>query len=234
MLLARANGIHALEFDVHRTSDDQVVLHHDAVVVEGARALKIADTSLEGLRSVKPDLATMDQVLTEFPGVPMTVEVKARNAAEPATRKLAAETTERLVIVSSFKPLIVLSIKRHGAGLDTAPAWPTVILFCLLSRVGIPGPVGRRHVALQVPLRLDAVSVVKRIPCVRTLRLCDKRFVRAAHERGLAVHVWTLDEEADIVQALDAGADGIMSDKPTVLMNLLEGRGVSWSGEPAD
>ena len=232
MWRARANGIHALEFDVHLTGDDKVVLHHDAVLVAGGRSLRIAASSLDGLRAVKPDLATMDEVLAEFPGVPLTVEVKAAEAAEPTIAGLAAETTERPAIVSSFKPSIVRTIMRHAAGHGTAPAWPTVLLFWLFSRVRIAAPAGQRHVALQVPLRLDAVPVVKRIPRVRNLRLCDERFVRAAHERGLAVHVWTLDEATDIARALEAGADGIMTDKPAVLMRLLEESGVGWPGEP--
>ncbi len=208
------------------------VLHHDPVVVAGGRRLEIKTTDLDDLLTAKPDLATMDEVLQAFPGVPLTVEVKAPNAAEPAVRKLADETNERAVIVTSFSAAIVRAVARASRNqpVDTAPAWPTILLYWLLSRIGVSLPVGRRHVAVQVPLRLDGVAVVKHVPLLRNLRLCDRRFVRAAHTRGLAVHVWTLDEEGDMAQALDADADGIMTDRPSVLMQLLERRGGGWSG----
>ncbi len=233
MRQAMATGIHALEFDVHLTRDARVVLHHDPVVVAGGRSIVIADVDLADLRAVKPDLATMDEVLEAFPGVPLTVEVKARRAAEPAVALLGGETRERAVIVTSFSAVTVRAVLRASRGkpVDTAPAWPTILLYWLLSRAGVSVPVGRRHVALQVALRLDAVAVVKHVPLLRKLTLCDPRFVHAAEKRGLAVHVWTLDEEPDMDQALRAEAHGIMTDRPSELMRVLRARGVSWPGE---
>lgn len=237
MRRALANGIHALEFDVHLTRDGEVVLHHDPVVVAGGRTVEIEDTDLVDLRALKPDLATMDEVLDAFPGVPLTVEVKAAKAAEPAIRTLAEEKSaggkDRPVVVTSFSAAIVRTVTRASRGqpVDTAPAWPTILLYWLLSRVGVSLPVGRRHVALQVPLRLDGVAVVKHVPLLRRLRLCDRRFVRAAARRGLAVHAWTLDEEGDMAQALEAGVHGIMTDRPSELMRVLGERDVSGPGE---
>ncbi len=233
MTRAMANGIHALEFDVHLTSDDRVVLHHEAVVVTDRGMLEIANATLAELRGVRADFATMDEVLEAFPAVPLTVEVKARNAAEWAVRMLVNEKRERAVVLTSFSAVTVRTVTRASGGkpVDTAPAWPTILLYWLLSRVGVSVAVGRAHVALQVPLRLDGVAVVKHVPLVRKLRLCDRRFVRAAHNRGLAVHVWTLNEQRDMEQALEAEADGIMTDRPSQLMPVLHARGVSWAGK---
>lgn len=233
MRQAKASGVHALEFDVHLTKDDRVVLHHDPVLLAGGRTIEIADTDFVDLLAVRPDLATMEEILERFPGVPLTVEVKARSAANEAVRLLMAETQERAVILTSFSAVTVRALTRaaRGKAVDTAPAWPTVLLYWLASRVGVSPRVGRRHVALQVPLRLDAVAVVKHVPLLRKLRLCDRRFVRAARKGGLAVHVWTLDEESDMDQALEADAHGIMSDRPSELMRVLRARGVSWAGE---
>ena len=230
MRQAMDRGIHGLEFDVHQTADQQLVLHHDSVVADGGTKLEIAETSLARLREAKPNLATLDEVLAAFPGVPLTVEVKSPGAAKPTARKLADEPGDRQVIVSSFSPSIVSAIEREAPSLPTAPAWPAILAFWTLSRLSIPPPVGSRHVALQVSLRLDQVSVAKRVPIIRNRRLADKRLVIAAHRRGLAVHVWTLDERAEIEEALAAGADGIMTDRPTELMRILNERGVRWPG----
>lgn len=230
MRQAMSQGVHGLEFDVHQTSDGQLVLHHDADLAAAGGRVEIAKTPLARLREAKPDLATLDEALAAFPGVPLTVEVKSAAAAGPTARRLADEMGDRPVIVSSFKPAIVSAIRRHAPSLPTAPAWPSILGFWALSRIGVSAPVRRGHVALQVSLRLDQVAVAKRIPILRRMLLTDIRLVKAAHRRALAVHVWTLNEPDEFDQALAAGADGIITDRPSVLMPILTERGASWSG----
>jgi glycerophosphoryl diester phosphodiesterase len=47
--------------------------------------------------------------------------------------------------------------------------------------------------------------------------------VRAAHQLGLAVHVWTVDDRASMERLLGYGVDGLMSDRPDVLAQTLAG-----------
>ncbi len=65
----------------------------------------------------------------------------------------------------------------------------------------------------QVPLQLGGRALV------------DERFVAAAHQRGLQVHVWTVDDPAECIAMLDLGVDGIMTDRPAMLRQVLEERG---------
>jgi glycerophosphoryl diester phosphodiesterase len=53
-------------------------------------------------------------------------------------------------------------------------------------------------------------------------RIIDRRFVKAAHRKGLAVHVWTVNERADMKRLLEMGVDGLITDYPDRLVNLLE------------
>jgi glycerophosphoryl diester phosphodiesterase len=59
----------------------------------------------------------------------------------------------------------------------------------------------------------------------RGVTLVDPRFVRAAHSRNIKVHVWTIDDRDEMVRLLDLGVDGIMTDRPAVLREVLESRG---------
>jgi len=48
--------------------------------------------------------------------------------------------------------------------------------------------------------------------------------VRAAHRAGLQVHVWTIDEPEAMTRLFDLGVDGIMTDRPAVLKDVLVAR----------
>jgi patatin-related protein len=237
MTRALSNGAAALEFDLHLSRDGALVVHHDRVLVVGERSLRIADSELSALRSLLPDLATLDDVLRSFPRVPLTVEIKAKAAAEPAARMLAdrAVGTAGPLIVTAFSPSTVAAVRRAAPSLDTAPGWPTILLFWLASRVGVALPLRARGVvALQVSLDLQGVAVVKKLPFVRALHVADRRLVNAAHRRSLAVHVWTLNDEPSIHAALSAGADGVFTDRPSVLTAVLDAAGQRWRSDVGD
>ena len=59
----------------------------------------------------------------------------------------------------------------------------------------------------------------------RGVTLVDNRFVRGARARGIKIHVWTIDDRDEMIRLLDLGVDGIMTDRPAVLKDVLESRG---------
>ena len=59
--------------------------------------------------------------------------------------------------------------------------------------------------------------------------LVDARLVDTAHEHGLVVHVWTVDDDTEMAALLDLGVDGLMTDRPAVLKQVLERR-AQWRG----
>jgi glycerophosphoryl diester phosphodiesterase len=74
------------------------------------------------------------------------------------------------------------------------------------------------------PFRAGCASVP--IRAKERVLVTDERFVDAAHRRGMQVHVWTVDDPAQIGELLDLGVDGIMTDRPTVLKEVLLARGL--------
>ena len=52
--------------------------------------------------------------------------------------------------------------------------------------------------------------------------------MQRAHDHGLAVHVWTIDDAAEMERLLDLGVDGVMTDRPSVLEPILQRRGVAY------
>jgi glycerophosphoryl diester phosphodiesterase len=91
-------------------------------------------------------------------------------------------------------------------------------------------------------LRLDALSgrvhptgagCVQIPEAVRGVTVTNAAVVRAAHRAGLQVHVWTVDDPVAMARLLDLGVDGLMTDRPGVLKQVLADRG-QWVEAPAD
>ena len=76
-----------------------------------------------------------------------------------------------------------------------------------------PGAPNPRHQALQVPIVFNGITVV------------TPEFVEEAHANGLAVHVWTINDRAEMEWLIDIGVDGIMTDRPTLLEEVLADEG---------
>ena len=78
-----------------------------------------------------------------------------------------------------------------------------------------------RAAALQIPHRLGRLTVA------------SPRVVRRAHAAGIHVHVWTVDDPAEMRLLLDRGVDGLMTDRTDILRQVLRERG-QWPGRAED
>jgi glycerophosphoryl diester phosphodiesterase len=257
---ALAAGATGIELDVHATADGELVVCHDATVdrttdgsgaiaamtlaeirtldnaywfVPGADAtpgLAAADYPFRGRAPEDPDfrIATLREVLDRFPGVVLNLDVKQTapqvEPYEEALALLLAEYGRRDdVIVASFLDSATDRFSTFAPGVPTSAGTLGVAEFWRAVQAGEdpagfrPAPAGR-PVALQVPEVFGDTTVV------------DRRFVEAAHAVGLAVHVWTVDDEASMRRLVDLGVDGIITDLPTTLSRVLSELGAAWAG----
>jgi glycerophosphoryl diester phosphodiesterase len=82
----------------------------------------------------------------------------------------------------------------------------------LLPGAAVPtGPGG--PACAQIPVRAGRIS------------LADPSLLRRAHRLGLPVHVWTVNDRAEMQRLLDLGIDGLISDETTVLRDVMAARG---------
>ncbi|MFP5327631.1 MAG: glycerophosphodiester phosphodiesterase family protein, partial [Acidimicrobiia bacterium] len=72
------------------------------------------------------------------------------------------------------------------------------------------------HVALQVPRSFGDTVVV------------DSAFVERAHEAGIAVHVLTIDDRDEMEELCALGVDGIITDRPSLLTEVLAEEGLTY------
>lgn len=213
-------GFDFLETDVHLTSDGVMVAFHDDVLdrvtdATGAiRDLPWAEVSQARIGGTEP-IPTMDEVLEAFPGTRINIDAKSDEVVVTLAECLRRHAALDRVCVGGFSDRRLDRLRGLlGDGLCTSAGPRETAAF--LAGVRLPVVrVPRRtpYRCLQVPVRQAGVEIV------------GEATVAAAHSVGLAVHVWTIDDPTEMHRLLDLGVDGIMTDRPSVLRQVLVDRG---------
>ena len=160
-------------------------------------------------------IPTLREVLQAFPDTFINIEIKATAPqTQPYERELAALLKEfdrsSDTIVVSFLDHAVEAFKVHAPEVHTATGTAETAAFWASAQGPLPGAPNPRYQALQVPIEFNGVRVV------------TPDFVRKAHANGFAVHVWTINDEAEMKWLIEIGVDGIMTDRPTLLEDVLK------------
>ncbi|SHF67033.1 glycerophosphodiester phosphodiesterase family protein [Streptoalloteichus hindustanus] len=219
---AAAEGYHYLETDVHATADGVVVVHHDASLdrtTDGRGAvagLSWKAVSRARIAGREPVCRLVD-LLEELPEARLNVDVKSDAAVEPVLAALRRANAWDRVCLASFDERRLARLRRLGGPRLLTSLGPRSA-GALWAGARVPGLPLRRAVRgalAQLPRRHGRLTVV------------DRPLVRLAHRWGLEVHVWTVDDEAEMVELLGLGVDGLVTDRPDLLRAVLRARG-SW------
>lgn len=215
-------GYRYLETDAHATADGVVVAMHDSTldrttdmagVVGDLPWSEVAKARVAGSQAVP----RLDDLLATWPHVRWNIDTKHDAVVEPLLRTILEAGVEDRVCVTSFSGARLARIRRLGGEricTTTGPIGTAALrLASVLPAAARLAEAWSGAAAAQVPLRQGVVPVV------------DDRFVRFCHGAGLEVHVWTIDEEAQMERLLDIGVDGIMTDRPSLLRDVLRRRG---------
>ena len=206
-------GYRYLETDVQVTADGVVVVFHDDDLSRlCGRPERVSELSAAELAAARVDgtepIPTLDELLDDAGPTPAsTSTARATRAFDHSVDAIRRHAALDRVCLTSFSDRRVRSLRRaSGDGLCTAAGtWELT----LLKLTG--WPLGA--LAAQVPVRRGPITVV------------TPRFVRRCQRRNIAVHVWTIDDAAEMHRLLDLGVDGIMTDRPAVLRDVLVSRG---------
>ncbi|RLK59065.1 glycerophosphoryl diester phosphodiesterase [Actinokineospora cianjurensis] len=213
---AAAEGFTYLETDVHATSDGVVVVHHDSTLdrttdATGPVAAKpwrvVSQAKINGVEPV----SALADLLEELPDARINIDVKAESAIAPVLALLRRTGAADRVCLASFSEGRLARIRKQaGPGVLTSMGMRAMVGFWAARRLPSallrPGP---RPLVAQVPVRHGPLRVV------------DAALIAAAKRRAAEVHVWTIDDPAEMRTLLDLGVDGLMTDKPGVLKDVL-------------
>lgn len=217
----RGTGTVYLESDCHLTADGAVALFHDddlqRVTGDPRKIADVPTRELIEIMSTRGGLALLPDVLDSFPDARFNLDVKAPAAAAEVGRLIARESHR--VLLTSF------SDERRREALDSArqrggePA--TSAGSGILSQVvgllaaRLPRLAGRA---------LDGVDALQVPERHRGLRIVTPRLIDLAHRHGVEVHVWTVNDPARMAGLLDAGVDGIVTDRADIGVAVSRGR----------
>lgn len=235
---ALVDGADVLELDIHATSDGVLVVMHDATIdrtTDGSGAIKemtfaeirmfdagynftTDDGATYPYRGMGLVVPTLQEVFEAHPDVPYVIEIKQ---GEPSiVDDFVAMTRDHGVIDqingASFDDDVLVELREAAPEMATSFGMDEVVQYFIES--GDPAGIDPSYVPpgefLQVP------------PMQGQIMVLHERFVPVAHELGLKVHMWTINDEEEMRELIeDFGVDGIMTDYPPRLTTVIEETG---------
>jgi glycerophosphoryl diester phosphodiesterase len=223
-------GYQHIETDVHETSDGELVLFHDPTLDRTTNGRgNLADCTLAELkrldagyhfvedgsytfRDADVRIPTLEEALELDPSIRYNLEVKPE---DPKIAKHLWDFVEHhgihdRVLVASEHDIVTDAFRSHSRGrVATSSGRKGAMAFWAHVLSGTWRDALFAYDALQIP------------PTFRGMDVITPQFLEAAHHHGIQVHVWTIDDPVQMFEFVNRGVDGIMTDLPDVLLEVL-------------
>jgi glycerophosphoryl diester phosphodiesterase len=218
-------GYRYLETDAQVTRDGELLAFHDRSLdrvtdrlgrLEDLEYAEVATARVGG----REPIPRMVDLLEAFPQARFNIDLKAADSIEPLVELITRTGAEERVCVGSFAERVLRAFRRRMRASSAVPVATScgivaaAAMAVLPANRHLPGLFRDAGAAFQVPHRHRG-----------TVLVVDARFVEAAHASGRHVHVWTIDDPPEMERLLDLGVDGIFTDRPEVLREVLLSRG---------
>lgn len=231
-------GADVLEMDTHMSADGVLVVIHDETVdrtTDGTGLIKemtLAEIQAldAGYRWQSPSediraqysedypyraqgiyISTLEEIFERFPETRMNIEIKQSEPpiGETLCGMIRAYGREDDVLIASFSHEAMLDFRAQCPEIATSSTQDEMIVFYVTYRLFLGQSYSPAFQAVQVPRERFGLTIM------------TPRFVRAAHGRGVEVHTWTINERESMQELIDMGVDGIITDRPDRLLDLL-------------
>ncbi|WP_343318758.1 glycerophosphodiester phosphodiesterase [Arthrobacter sp. TMP15] len=215
-------GYEYLETDINTTSDGVGVVFHDATL---DRTTDLAGTIAQLPHSVvrsariggREPIATLEEFITALPNARFNVDVKDAGSVEPLVAAIETYGLHERVCIASFsdkrRRQVLARLSRPVA---SSAGMKLLLTYYLLT------PLLPRVLTRFIMREVDVLQIPR---TYRGLNLASRAKVRRAHRMGLKVHVWTIDDPAQMHELFELGVDGIMTDRADLLAEVMRQRG---------
>ena len=224
-------GVDVLDTDMHVTRDGVLVLLHDQTVDRttngrgAVRDLTLAEIkaldagysfTLDGgqtypYRGQGLTIPTLEELFQAFPAIRYGIEIKETppDVATSFCALIRRYGKQGQVLVSSFWQPNIEAFRRACPEVATSGVESEIRTFYVLYRLGLAFLYSPPYHSLQIPEASGGIQ------------LLEPGFIQAAHSRGLRVQPWTINEAADLQRIAGLGVDGINTDYPDRLIDIL-------------
>jgi glycerophosphoryl diester phosphodiesterase len=227
-------GADVLEGDVHTTRDGHLVLIHDEEVDRTTNGTgEVDDMTLAQVQALDAGyywtedgetypyrgqgltIITVRELFEKYPDYLYVLEIKKTDlpTAEPMCDLVKEMGMQDKVLIASVYQDMMDTFRSACPDVTTSATQDEATTFFAMSTLLLAPLYSPSMTALQVPEYSEVRGV--------NLHVITPRFVRAAHNRGIDVHPWTINTAADMQRMIAIGADGIITDRPDLLLDLL-------------
>lgn len=215
-------GYRYLETDVHTTADGVLVAFHDdrldrvtdhAGVISEMPWREVSKARVEG----REPIPLLEDVLGTWPEVRVNIDPKADTSVDPLIETLRRTDSVDRVCVGAFSDERIAQVRASFGGRLCTGMGPDELVDLI-----------RAYQGEEVTFRSQCAQIPRHDPNGRPL--ATPELVDTAHRHGIVVHVWTIDDPQEMHELLDIGVDGIMTDRPAVLREVFEARGIWHEG----
>ena len=226
-------GVDVLELDVHSTSDGTLVVMHDRTVDRTTDGRgKVNELTLAELKKLDAGfkfsndggktfpfrgkgitIPTLQEIFDALPQMTFNVEPKQAEPSitQPLCEMIRARNMAEKVIVGSFRQMAIDEFRQACPEVATSATPGEATEFLAKYKVGLGESYTPPMQALQIPQSVGSINIV------------TKEFIETARKLNLQVHVWTINDPNDMRRLIDLGVDGIMTDYPDRMLEILGG-----------
>ena len=205
-------GCKFIETDVQVSSDGIPYIFHDETLKRltgmNKQFSKLNSKEIDRLRIFKSHkIPRLDETLKTFPDTYFQIDVKTDEVAMPALNVIYQNNAQDRVCIASFNSKRLLRVSKKYPDICLSMG-PNEVAKMLLSSFGLY----KKNImgdCLQVPMHYYGIRVV------------TKRFVDFIHSKGLKICVWTINDKKTFNKLIKMKVDGIITDKPKLLYEVL-------------
>lgn len=224
-------GVDVLELDLRSTIDGELIVIHDAQVNRTTDGTGLVSAmTLEEIKKLDAGfrwtndggktfpfrgkdikIPTLRQVFEAFPDIKINIEPKHNTPlpAKPLCDLIKEFNRADKVIVGTFQDEVLKDFRQTCKGVATSASPSEVSFFLAGYKLGLSESYSPEMQVLQIPKNLGSLQIV------------TEDYIKAAHKRNLDVHVWTVDDIKDMKRLIEIKVDGIMTNYPDRLLELL-------------
>ena len=227
-------GADVLEMDAHITKDGHIVLMHDETVDDTTDGTGlIEEMALDDLKQLDAayewsndggqtfpyrgqgiQVPTLDELFQKFPQMRYVIEIKlTKNPIDqPLCDLIRQHGMQDKVVVASFHDEAMQNFRATCPEVATSASRGEVTKFVILGKVFLSGLVRPAYQSIQPPYDPQESY---------NIPIMTKRFVREAHAKNVRVEPWTVNDPDLMKQYIEWGVDGIITDRPDLLVEIL-------------